>query len=203
MRYLHFYAKLKPASYLFEVGFEPRTLVLISLSRDNGLEVVILGGELSSMLSKRQHHILRFIHQHSLEHGFAPSIREISLATGITSTSVVNYNHERLITWGYLVKSRGKSRALGLTERGSALFESNQSVKIKQAGETFPVDGLLDANLPNRDVSQLHQENLLLKAENERLRRESKNRVAALQREIQYLSQELRQVQQSSERYPA
>jgi SOS-response transcriptional repressor LexA len=185
------------------VGFQPRTLVLILLCPDNGLEVVILTGELPSMLSKRQHHILRFIHQHTLEHGFAPSIREISLATGITSTSVVNYNLERLITWGYLVKSRGKSRALGLTERGSALFESNQPVKIKQVGETFIGDALLDANLPNRDVSQLHQENLLLKAENERLRRESKNRVAALQREIQYLSQELRQVQQGSERYPA
>jgi len=155
------------------------------------------------MLSKRQHHILRFIHQHTLEHGFAPSIREISLATGITSTSVVTYNLERLITWGYLVKSRGKSRALGLTERGSVLFESNQPVKMKRAVEIFLVDGLLDANMPDGDVEQLHQENLLLKAENERLRREGKNRVAALQREIQYLSQELRQVQQSSERYPA
>lgn len=155
------------------------------------------------MLSKRQQHILRFIHQHTLEHGFAPSIREISMATGITSTSVVNYNLERLITWGYLVKSRGKSRALGLTERGSALFEPNQPVKIKRASETFLVDALLDTNLPDQNAHQLHQENLLLRAENERLRRESKNRVTALQREIQYLSQELRQVQQSSERYPA
>ena len=155
------------------------------------------------MLSKRQHHILRFIHQHSLEHGFAPSIREISIATDITSTSVVNYNLERLIDWGYLVKSRGKSRALGLTERGSALIEPNQPVKIKRVGEIFTVDGFLDPNLSDPDVHQLHKENLLLKAENERLRRESKNRVAALQREIQYLSQELRQVQQSSERYPA
>lgn len=155
------------------------------------------------MLSKRQQHILRFIHQHTLEHGFAPSIREISLATGITSTSVVNYNLERLITWGYLVKSRGKSRALGLTERGSALFEPNHALKRKRAAETFQVDGLLDASLPDGDAHQLHKENFLLRAENERLRRESKNRVAALQREIQYLSQELRQVQQSSERYPA
>jgi len=80
------------------------------------------------MLSQRQQHILRFIHQHTLEHGFAPSIREISIETGITSTSVVNYNLERLVTWGYLVKSRGKSRTLGLTERGSALFETNQPV---------------------------------------------------------------------------
>lgn len=155
------------------------------------------------MLSKRQHHILRFIHLHTLEHGFAPSIREISMVTGITSTSVVNYNLERLIAWGYLVKSRGKSRALGLTERGSALFDLNHPLKRKQETETIPDDVLLDANLPYRDVSQLHQEYLLLKAENERLRRESKNRVAALQREIQYLSQELRQVQQSSDGYPA
>jgi len=163
----------------------------------------MLSGELQSMLSKRQHHILRFIHQHTLENGFAPSIREISMETGITSTSVVNYNLERLITWGYLVKSRGKSRALGLTERGSALFEPNHPIKRKQAAEIFPVDALLDSNVPDRDAHQLHKENLLLRAENERLRRESKNRVAALQREIQYLSQELRQVQQSSERYPA
>jgi len=203
MSHLHFYAKVKPSSYRFVVRFQPRTLVLFLFPPDNGLEVVTWNGELQSMLRKRQHHILRFIHRHTLENGFAPSIREISLATGITSTSVVNYNLERLITWGYLVKSRGKSRALGLTGRGSALFEPNHSIKRKQETETFPVDVLLDANLPNRDVSQLHQENLLLKAENERLRRESKNRVAALQREIQYLSQELRQAHQSSERYPA
>lgn len=152
------------------------------------------------MLSKRQQHILRFIHQHTQEHGFAPSIREISLATGITSTSVVNYNLERLITWGYLVKSRGKSRALRLTERGSTLLESNHPMQRKRATEALAVNMVLDTNLPDRDADQLHKENLLLRVENERLRRESKNRVAALQREIQYLSQELRQVQQRSER---
>jgi hypothetical protein len=116
---------------------------------------------------------------------------------------VVNYNLERLIIGGYLVKSRGKSRALGLTERGSALVTSNRAFKRKRTTETLADNMLMDANLPDRDTHQLHHENLLLRAENERLRRESKNRVAALQREIQYLSQELRQVQQSSERYPA
>jgi hypothetical protein len=78
----------------------------------------------------------------------------------------------------------------------------NHSVQRKRATETFLVDGLLDATMPDRDVGQLYKENLLLRSENERLRRESKNRAAVLQ-EIQYLSQELRQVQQSSERYPA
>ena len=111
------------------------------------------------MLSQRQHHILRFIHQHTLENGFAPSIREISLETGITSTSVVNYNLERLITWGYLVKSRGKSRALGLTERGSALFEPKHPVKRKRATDTFPVDALLDTNVPDPIPSPIKRRN--------------------------------------------
>ncbi|MBE2183489.1 MAG: hypothetical protein IAE89_08705 [Anaerolineae bacterium] len=199
---MHFYAKVKPSSYQFVGRFQPRTLVLFLFSFDNGFKVVILSGELPSMLSKRQHHILRFVHQHSLENGFAPSIREISLATGITSTSVVNYNLERLIAWGYLVKSRGKSRALGLTERGLALFEAIQPVEVKWISEKLTVATLSDVNLPELDVNHLHKENLLLKAENERLRRESKNRIAALQREVLHLSQELRQLEQFSERYP-
>jgi SOS-response transcriptional repressor LexA len=153
------------------------------------------------VLSQRQFDILKYIHRYSAENGFAPSIREISLTTAITSTSVVNYNLERLITLGYLVKSRGKSRALVLTGRALVLFEPNQSVD--RVSEKYIVDDMPDSNPSNGDISHLHKENLRLKAENERLRRESKNRVAALQREIQYLSQELRQVQQSSERFPA
>ncbi|MBC8171342.1 MAG: repressor LexA, partial [Anaerolineae bacterium] len=44
------------------------------------------------MLSQRQFDILKYIHRYSAENGFAPGIREISLTTAITSTSVVNYN---------------------------------------------------------------------------------------------------------------
>ncbi len=89
------------------------------------------------MLSKRKHHILRFVHQDTIEHGFAPSVREVSLTIGITSTYVVNYNLERLITWEHKLKSCGKSRALGLTGRGSALFER------KGVTDIFLVDALL------------------------------------------------------------
>lgn len=51
-----------------------------------------------------------------------------------------------------------------------------------------------DTNVPDRDAHQLHQENLMLKAENERLHRESKNRIAALQREVLHLANELNTV---------
>lgn len=134
------------------------------------------------MLTERQSAILYFIHQYISEYGFGPSIREMGDATGISSTSVVNHNIERLVSLGYLVKSPGKSRAFALTSRARELFEDD---------------------LVTTDTDRLREENRLLRADNERLCRESKNRVAALQREIQYLSRELRQVQQSSERYPA
>jgi repressor LexA len=76
------------------------------------------------MLSKRQYSILQFVHNYTSEYSFAPSIREIRMATGITSTSIVNYNVEKLIARGYLVKSPGKSRTITLTEKSIALIES-------------------------------------------------------------------------------
>lgn len=172
------------------------------------------------MLSQRQLDIMKYIHRYSAENSFAPSMREISLATGITSTSIVKYHIERLVSRGYLIKSPGKSRTLVLTNQAMALLDTHQAVKtLKHHREehlqvtiadvclhldrsvqtlTPPVQDVTDS-----DMNRLYEENRLLRAENERLRREGKNRVAALQREIQYLSQELRQVQQSSERYPA
>lgn len=67
------------------------------------------------MLSKWQHTILRFIYRFDREYGFAPSLREIGTAAGISSTSVVKYNIERLVKLGYLVAMPAKSRAFSLT----------------------------------------------------------------------------------------
>jgi hypothetical protein len=73
-----------------------------------------------------------------------------------------------------------------------ALFWPNRSVNVDRVSEKHIVDDVPDSNLPNGDISHLHKENMLLKAENERLRHENKNRVAALQREVLHLAQELR-----------
>ena len=75
------------------------------------------------MLSKRQSKILKFIYEHISQKGFAPTIREIGQATQISSTSVVNYNLERLVQLGYVVKPYGKSWALALTKRGINFIE--------------------------------------------------------------------------------
>lgn len=67
-------------------------------------------------LSERQERILAFIRQYGDEHGFPPTIREIGKAVGITSTSVVKYNLERLEEKGKLERSEEISRGLRLKE---------------------------------------------------------------------------------------
>jgi repressor LexA len=67
-------------------------------------------------LSERQRNILRFMEKYIETYGFPPSIREIGEATGTNSTSVVNYNLNKLVTAGYLVRSSQKSRGLRLVK---------------------------------------------------------------------------------------
>ena len=65
-------------------------------------------------LSKRQQGILRFMEGYLKAKGFPPTIREIGAATGITSTSVVNYNLNRLAKAGYVERTPNASRGIRL-----------------------------------------------------------------------------------------
>ena len=77
------------------------------------------------MLSNRQYAILQFIYQHMADHGFVPSIREICQGVKISSTSVVNYNLDRLTALGYLRRTPAKARAIALTSHARELFEEH------------------------------------------------------------------------------
>src|SRR5215207_9525175 len=63
-------------------------------------------------LSERQRSILRFMETYLETQGFPPTIREIGEATGINSTSVVNYNLNKLVDAGYLERASAKSRGI-------------------------------------------------------------------------------------------
>ena len=65
-------------------------------------------------LSERQTRILQYIRDHSDEHGYPPTIREIGIAAGISSTSVVDYNLRVLQREGMIRRDREVSRGLGL-----------------------------------------------------------------------------------------
>lgn len=101
------------------------------------------------VVSKRQKAILQFIHQFDVKYGFAPSIREIGEEVGISSTSVVRYNIEKLVSLKYLTKTPSKSRAFNLTSKA---YE------------------VLGVPVSEMNVSHLWRELCKLRSENERLK---------------------------------
>ncbi len=67
-------------------------------------------------LSPRQQDILKFIGRFTQERGYPPTIREIGEAVGISSTSVVNYNLNKLEKEHHIVRDLKVSRGVRLSE---------------------------------------------------------------------------------------
>lgn len=89
-------------------------------------------------LSERQRHMLEFIDKFTADTGYPPSIREIGKAVGITSTSVVNYNLNRLVEGGYLDRDQNVSRGIRLTDKVSRVAERVADVvRIPVVGRIF------------------------------------------------------------------
>ncbi|NIM96121.1 MAG: repressor LexA [Anaerolineales bacterium] len=93
-------------------------------------------------LSDRQRRMLNFIQSFTDESGYPPSIREIGKAVEISSTSVVNYNLNRLVQEGYLSRDQNVSRGIRLTDR---LVKASQGIS-----DTFrvPLIGRIFASEP-------------------------------------------------------
>jgi repressor LexA len=87
-------------------------------------------------LSERQRDIIAFIRDFSRERGYPPSIREIGQHAGISSTSVVNYNLNKLERDGYLARDLKVSRGVRLvSDRGAK--SAADLVRIPLAGVIF------------------------------------------------------------------
>jgi repressor LexA len=69
------------------------------------------------LLSERQKAILQFIGEFIDREGYPPTIREIGEACDIASTSVVNYNLNKLVQSDWLERTREKSRGIRLRHR--------------------------------------------------------------------------------------
>src|SRR3990170_4755162 len=100
-------------------------------------------------LSDRQSRMVEFIHNFSRDSGYPPSIREIGKAVGISSTSVVNYNLNRLVEEGYLDRDQNVSRGIRLTDRISqAASQLSDVIRIPIVGRIFASEPVL---LPGTD----------------------------------------------------
>jgi repressor LexA len=96
-------------------------------------------------LSERQRNILRFMDRYMETHGFPPTIREIGEATNINSTSVVNYNLNKLVQAGFLAREDRVSRGLRLVKN----FPGSQPKGVKAStGSKIPLVGQIVASEP-------------------------------------------------------
>lgn len=98
-------------------------------------------------LSERQRNILRFMDRYVETHGFPPTIREIGENTGINSTSVVNYNLNKLVQAGYLAREDRVSRGLRLVTQFPGSTQT-RSVRPATASVRIPMVGQIVASAP-------------------------------------------------------
>jgi repressor LexA len=82
-------------------------------------------------LSERQRAIMKFIEKRVRERGYPPTVREIGEAVNINSTSVVNYNLNKLVKEGFITRSKKISRGIGLPRL--------QEVPMRIVNEVVPV----------------------------------------------------------------
>jgi len=102
----------------------------------------------SERLTDRQKAILKFIEKHVTQHGFPPTIREIGEATSIASTSVVNYNLNKLMRLGYLTRTSTKSRGLKLVAEKMPNTGARQGIIPLNSAVRVPYAGLIMAGVP-------------------------------------------------------
>jgi SOS-response transcriptional repressor LexA len=122
-------------------------------------------------LTDRQIGILNFMDEYRQQNGYSPCIREIGVGTGITSTSAVNYQINRLVAGGYLARTSEVSRSFVLLEAAYEAIGKRPLDECKILG--------------------LHAEVTALLAENRRIQEQYEARVKSLERERNQLSQTL------------
>lgn len=110
-------------------------------------------------LSERQRNILKFMKRYMDRTGYPPTIREIGEATDINSTSVVNYNLNKLVDAGYLQRSDKVSRGLRLV----ADIPGMRKKKVTPTGDVMqvPLMGTIVASEPVPVPEDAYEEDLI------------------------------------------
>ena len=100
-------------------------------------------------LTDRQRRILDYIQDFSTDNGYPPSIRQIGASVGISSTSVVNYNLNRLVEEGFLDRDKNVSRGIRLTDKLlRATGNLGDVIRIPMVGRIFASEPV---HLPSTD----------------------------------------------------
>jgi repressor LexA len=107
-------------------------------------------------LSERQQDMITFIGSFTQDKGYPPTIRQIGEAVSISSTSVVNYNLNKLERDGYIMRdlkvSRGVRLADGVGRRGT---RRSDNLSIPVAGYIFASEPVLIGDTPQTATDEV------------------------------------------------
>lgn len=84
----------------------------------------------------RPHRVLRYIVRYVDEHGYAPSIRDITVACRISSTSVAASAVGLLEKAGYIKRTPELSRSIVLTQEGRDAIEGDDDGNAERPAVT-------------------------------------------------------------------
>jgi repressor LexA len=76
-------------------------------------------------LNPRQRQILDFLRDHSRDHSYPPTVREIGRAVGLSSSSTVQNHLNTLETRGYITRDPAKSRTVEIVDAESNRGQGN------------------------------------------------------------------------------
>jgi repressor LexA len=114
----------------------------------NGLELEVFVMKPFNELTLRQRKMLRFIDQYIAENGYPPTIREIGDASDTESTSVVNYNLNKLNDEGYIEREKKVSRGIKLRGRIPGGVSGRGRGRQRSATPGIPLIGSIAAGEP-------------------------------------------------------
>ncbi len=75
-------------------------------------------------LNPRQRQILDYLREHSRDHSYPPTVREIGRAVGLSSSSTVQNHLNTLETRGYITRDPAKSRTVEIVDTEEARGQS-------------------------------------------------------------------------------
>jgi repressor LexA len=122
-------------------------------------------------LTARQREILAFVNDHSAQHGYPPTVREIGTAVGLTSSSTVHAHLANLERLGLLRRDPAKPRALNLVGRSTKAPPAPETSGIRMlpllgqiaAGAPLLAEGHVEELLPVPELLTASGENFLLR----------------------------------------
>ena len=130
----------------------------------------------TAQLTARQREILAFVNEHSAQHGYPPTVREIGTAVGLTSSSTVHAHLANLERLGLLRRDPAKPRALNLVGREhSKAPAASETAGIRMlpllgqiaAGAPLLAEGQVEELLPVPELLTASGENFLLRVRGE------------------------------------